>query len=140
MFKVRGPAGTNYLKAICAILHQEGSIAEVVSDFEYEKARNNGMPGERIIFNGPWKSEAALARAVEEGAMIQVDHRDEMLALMRLGHERGEAVPVALRVHLDTGMARKPDSAAPWQDTARRRPPAVARSVITSPRWWSMPG
>ncbi|MDF5722142.1 MAG: hypothetical protein PUP91_16975 [Rhizonema sp. PD37] len=28
---------TNYLKAICAILHQEGAIAELVSKMEYDK-------------------------------------------------------------------------------------------------------
>ncbi|HBI80453.1 MAG TPA: diaminopimelate decarboxylase, partial [Bacteroidales bacterium] len=44
---------TNYLDAICRIFHQEGSWAEVVSGFEYEKARLNGVQGEHIIFNGP---------------------------------------------------------------------------------------
>ena len=46
---------TNYLKAICAILHQEGETAEVVSEFEYEKARRLGIPGNQIVFNGPYK-------------------------------------------------------------------------------------
>ncbi|MDX8377576.1 MAG: hypothetical protein R8L53_06090, partial [Mariprofundales bacterium] len=30
---------TNYLAAVCNTLHQEGAWAEVVSTFEYEKAR-----------------------------------------------------------------------------------------------------
>ena len=30
---------TNYLGAVCNVLHQEGSWAEVVSEFEYQKAR-----------------------------------------------------------------------------------------------------
>ena len=55
---------TNYLNAICQVFHQEGSIAEVVSEFEYEKARHNGIPGRNIIFNGPHKSRASLERAV----------------------------------------------------------------------------
>src|SRR5471032_1744356 len=46
---------TNYLNAICRMFHQEGSIAEVVSGFEYEKARQNGIPGDSIIYNGPHK-------------------------------------------------------------------------------------
>ena len=33
---------TNYLGAVCSILHQEGFLAEVVSTFEYEKARTLG--------------------------------------------------------------------------------------------------
>lgn len=36
---------TNPLKGICQILRQEGWIAEVVSDFEYEKARDLGFAG-----------------------------------------------------------------------------------------------
>ncbi|MCP4150745.1 MAG: diaminopimelate decarboxylase, partial [bacterium] len=47
---------TNYLPAICSILHQEGAIAEVVSMMEYEKALQLGIPGKNIIFNGPCKS------------------------------------------------------------------------------------
>ena len=59
---------TNYLKAICAVFHQEGAIAEVVSDFEYEKARGTGIPGSDIIFNGPYKQPEAPERAVNGGA------------------------------------------------------------------------
>jgi diaminopimelate decarboxylase len=46
---------TNYLNAVCNIFHQEGSWAEVVSGFEYDKALLNGVPGDKIIFNGPDK-------------------------------------------------------------------------------------
>jgi len=45
---------TNYLDAVCRIFHQEGSWAEVVSEFEYEMARRNGISGEKIIYNGPY--------------------------------------------------------------------------------------
>ena len=94
---------TNYLNAICRLFHQEGSIAEVVSGFEYQKARHNGIPGDHIIFNGPWKDPAALLTAVDEGAMIQVDNRDEMLALARLAEQRSSTLAVGIRIHLDTG-------------------------------------
>ena len=43
---------TNYLNAICNVFHQEGSWAEVVSRFEYDKALSNGVPGDKILF-GP---------------------------------------------------------------------------------------
>ena len=94
---------TNYLNAICRVFHQEGSIAEVVSGFEYEKARHNGMPGHQIIFNGPWKSVDSLRRAVSEGAMIQVDNRDEIVALARLAEDLQVTIAVGIRVHVDTG-------------------------------------
>ena len=96
---------TNYLNAICRIFHQEGSIAEVVSDFEYEKARQNGVAGCDIIFNGPFKSRAILERAIREEAMIQVDNLDELLLIGEIAARRNRATPVriALRVHIDTG-------------------------------------
>ena len=94
---------TNYLNAICRVFHQEGSFAEVVSGFEYEKARHNGMPGHQIIFNGPWKDLDSLRRAVAEGALIQVDNRDEILTLERLAEELDASIEVGIRVHVDTG-------------------------------------
>jgi diaminopimelate decarboxylase len=96
---------TNYLNAICRVFHEEGAIAEVVSEFEYEKARQNGIPGHDIIFNGPLKSRKILERAANEGAMIQVDNLDEMLLLGEIASQPGREKPIeiALRVHLDTG-------------------------------------
>ncbi|MFZ4766529.1 MAG: alanine racemase, partial [Roseimicrobium sp.] len=94
---------TNYLNAICRVFHQEGSIAEVVSGFEYEKARHNGIPGHQILFNGPHKEKADLERAIAEGAMIQVDNTDELLVLADMARGRKEPLPIALRVHLSTG-------------------------------------
>ncbi len=94
---------TNHLNAICRVFHQEGSIAEVVSGFEYEKARHNGIPGNQIIFNGPHKEKADLERAISEGAMIQVDNMDELLVLADMAKGRREALPIALRVHISTG-------------------------------------
>ena len=78
-------------------------MAEVVSGFEYEKARANGVPGAGIIFNGPYKTTAELRRAVDEGAMIQVDNRDEVVALARLAAEMDRDLKVGMRVHVDTG-------------------------------------
>lgn len=94
---------TNYLGAVCNILHQEGSWAEVVSAFEYRKARALGVPGSRIIFNGPWKPDAILEQAVEEGATIHLDHLDELYALELIASRLGKTVSVGLRLNFDTG-------------------------------------
>ena len=55
---------TNYLEAICRVFHREGAWAEVVSPFEYDKAVALGVPPERIHFNGPYKPDDALERAI----------------------------------------------------------------------------
>ncbi|QJA06733.1 diaminopimelate decarboxylase [Thermosulfurimonas marina] len=95
---------TNYLDAICRIFHQEGATAEVVSDFEYEKARRLGVPGEKIIFNGPYKPKNILRRAVEEGARINADSLDEILDLEEIASEQGRKLSIGLRINMDTGI------------------------------------
>ncbi len=95
---------TNYLDAICAIFIQEGSLAEVVSGMEYDKARRIGVPGERIVFNGPMKTRSELERAVREGAMIHADHFDEIYALEQIAADTGETPRVGIRVGLDAGV------------------------------------
>ena len=95
---------TNYLGAICAMMHQQGSIAEVVCEMEYQKARAGGIPGEKIIFNGPHKSLAALEQAVQEGAMINVDHLDEIYDLEQVAQKLKRRVLIGLRLNLDSGI------------------------------------
>ena len=95
---------TNYLDAVCRIYHQEGSWAEVVSGFEYEKALNNGVPGNQIIFNGPDKTEEDLEKAVENQSYIHLDHFDEMYTLIDVTKRLGKKAKVAIRVNMDTGI------------------------------------
>ena len=95
---------TNHLDAICRIYHQEGSWAEVVSEYEYRMARRNGVPGENIIYNGPYKPEEALRQAIAEGARIHIDHFDELYLIEKIGRESGRTVDVGIRVNMDTGI------------------------------------
>ena len=95
---------TNYLDAICAIFHQEGSLAEVVSGMEYDKARRLGVPGDRILFNGPHKTLENLRKAASEGAKIHIDHLDEMDDLEKVATELDRKISVAIRLNLDAGI------------------------------------
>lgn len=95
---------TNYLDAVCRIFHQEGSWAEVVSGFEYEKAIDNGVPGNKIIFNGPDKSEQDLKRAISNNSLIHIDHFDELYTLIELSEKSEKQPQVAIRVNMDTGI------------------------------------
>ncbi|MCX6309041.1 MAG: diaminopimelate decarboxylase [Bacteroidia bacterium] len=100
---------TNYLNAVCKIFHQEGSWAEVVSGFEYDKAINNGVPGNKIIFNGPDKSDEQLITAARNNSLIHIDHYDELYSLIRLSEEHQLNPQVAIRVNMDTGIYPKWD-------------------------------
>jgi len=95
---------TNYLDAVCRIFHQEGSWAEVVSGFEYDKALLNGVKGSQIIFNGPDKNDDDLKKAVENDSLIHIDHFDEMYSILALADTVKKKPKVAIRVNMDTGV------------------------------------
>lgn len=95
---------TNYLNSVCNIFHQEGSWAEVVSGFEYDKAILNGVPGDKIIFNGPDKSQDELKKAAINGSLIHIDHLDELYTLIELAKNMEIKPKVAIRVNMDTGV------------------------------------
>ena len=100
---------TNYLNSICNIYHSEGSWAEVVSGFEYDKALGNGVAGKNIIFNGPDKSEEDLKKAIKNGSYIHIDHFDELYTIIVLSETMSEKPKVAIRVNMDTGIYPKWD-------------------------------
>lgn len=100
---------TNYLDAICRIFHQEGSWAEVVSGFEYDKAIRNGVKGENIIFNGPGKSAEDLEKAARNGSFIHIDNMDELFMISDVCQRRNIEARVAIRVNMDVGIYPKWD-------------------------------
>ncbi len=95
---------TNYLDAVCRVYHSEGSWAEVVSGFEYQKALSNGVKGSQIIFNGPDKTEEDLKLAAENNSLIHIDHFDELYTLIDLAEKNNLKPKVAIRVNMDTGV------------------------------------
>lgn len=95
---------TNYISAVCNVFHQEGSWAEVVSGFEFQKALGNGVEGSKIIFNGPDKSEEDLEMAIQHNALIHIDHLEELYTLTELAEKHNTKPRVAIRVNMDTGV------------------------------------
>lgn len=67
---------TNYVPALCKIALEEGVMAEVVSEMEYELARKIGF--DKVIFNGPIKRPAIFEKALEQGAIINLDSEYEV--------------------------------------------------------------
>jgi diaminopimelate decarboxylase len=94
---------TNYLSAICSILHQEGALAEVVSGFEYQIAESLGVPGNQIIFNGPLKRPAEITKAISQGARINIDSYDELALIEEIAQKLGRTVPVGVRINMAVG-------------------------------------
>lgn len=95
---------TNYLNAVCNVFHQEGSWGEVVSRFEYDKALKNGVPGNKILFNGPDKTDEDLKAAIKNDSPIHIDHLDELYRLIEISRSLSKKPRVAIRVNMDTGI------------------------------------
>ena len=91
---------TNYLSGICKTFHKEGAWAEVVSPWEADKARANGIPSERIHWNGPYKPEEAIAQALRGGTMIHLDNLDELARVERVAERLDLRPKVAIRVNM----------------------------------------
>ncbi len=95
---------TNYLDAVCKVYHSEGSWAEVVSGFEYDKAIANGVKGKHIIFNGPDKSVEDLQKAIKNGSLIHIDHFDELYTIVEISETSKQTPKLAIRINMDTGV------------------------------------
>ena len=73
---------------VCRIADEEGCYAEVVSRMEYDLARRLGVRGERVIFNGPLKTEADLEEALLAGALVNLDSLTELDAVEAIARRR----------------------------------------------------
>ena len=91
---------TNYLEAICRVFHREGAWAEVVSPFELDKAIQAGVPADRIHWNGPYKPDAAVVRALAGGTIIHLDNLDELARVERIAERMGLRPKVAVRINM----------------------------------------
>jgi diaminopimelate decarboxylase len=91
---------TNYLEAICRVFHREGAWAEVVSPFELDKALHAGVPADRIHWNGPYKPDHAIEKAISGGTIIHLDNLDELARVERLAEKKGLRPKVAIRVNM----------------------------------------
>ena len=80
---------TNYFPSVIRTMNTCGVWAEVVSSLEYDLARRIGVPSERIIFNGPIKSDDALLGALSGNSRLHLDSVEEAERLTVLAQEAG---------------------------------------------------
>lgn len=69
---------TNYIPIVCKEINHLGGYAEVVSEMEYALAKRIGVIPERVIFNGPLKSYAAVEELLLSGGQVNIDSKHEM--------------------------------------------------------------
>lgn len=97
---------TNPLPGVIEILHELGAGAEVISHFELWLAIKLGVPPEKIIFNGPCKTEESLKIAVfHRIKLINIDGVAEIETIDRLARQYGHEQQVGIRVVTSVGWS-----------------------------------
>jgi len=92
---------TNPVPSVLEQIHRRGIGAEVISAYEYWLARKLGVPGERIIYNGPAKSAESLADAIGDNAyLINANSTGEMASIAAQATYVGRSANVGIRVSL----------------------------------------
>ena len=88
--------------AVLRLFAAEGAGADIVSEGELRRAREAGIPADRIVFSGVGKSERELRLALSEDiAQINVESAEELDMLSALAAAMGRTARVVLRVNPD---------------------------------------
>lgn len=90
---------TNPTRSLLAPLHHRGALAEVVSSDEYHIARSLGVLPDKIIFNGPAKSNAAIEEAIQSGSYLHCDHEDEVARIEQISQRLGVVANIGVRLY-----------------------------------------
>lgn len=69
---------TNSLPWLLEYLHSKNVYAEVVSDEEYRLALKCGFSDDQIIYNGPIKGNELFIQALEKGAIVNIDSKNDL--------------------------------------------------------------
>jgi diaminopimelate decarboxylase len=99
---------TNPVAGVLRALHDGGVGAEVISEYELWLARRLGVPNDRIVFNGPGKSDASIRTAIELGIQIlNLNHREEIARVAGIARALGRRARVGLRIGTDHGWSQQ---------------------------------
>jgi diaminopimelate decarboxylase len=92
----------NSNQAVIATLARLGAGADVVSEGELLRARNAGVPAQKIMFSGVGKTARELALAVEQGILcVNVESEAELELLAEIAAQKGRVADISIRVNPD---------------------------------------
>ena len=95
---------TNPLPWIFSLLHKNGAGAEVISAYELWLALKLGVAPDKIIYNGPAKTDDSLRMAIESGiASINVNNMEELEVIAAMASRMGKVANIGVRVTSSQG-------------------------------------
>lgn len=99
---------TNSLPYILKKIKENNGYAEVVSSDEYELARLVGFNIEQIVYNGPLKSKPTFLEAIKNGAIVNIETKQEIEWLAEL--PKDDVFSVGIRVNIDLDILAPEDA------------------------------
>lgn len=97
---------SNPVPGVLQLLHGLGIGAEVISEYELWLALKLGVPPDRIVFNGPAKSIAAIRDAVARDLLLlNVNHREEIDVVASAARAIGKRPRIGVRVAASSGWS-----------------------------------
>jgi diaminopimelate decarboxylase len=88
--------------AVISVFAKAGAGADVVSEGEFLRARQAGIPAAHIVFSGVGKTTAELTRAIAGGiGQINVESPAELAMISAVATSLGRIARVALRINPD---------------------------------------
>lgn len=92
---------TNPIPGVLTRLHRAGIGAEAISAYEFWLAVRLGVPGDRIVYNGPAKSPESLEEAARRGLhLVNANSRTDLAVMAAAAHRAGRPMRSGLRVSL----------------------------------------
>ncbi len=90
---------TNCVPGILALIHEQSIGAEVISPYELWLALRLGLPGAKVIFNGPHKTEQSLRMAVDNQVkLINLDSLTDIHRLLKVCKKTNSTANVGIRI------------------------------------------
>ena len=97
---------TNPIPGLLRLLHDQGVGAEVISPYELWLAFQLGVPADRIIYNGPAKSDESIREAARrEILLLNVNHREELERVVANARVVGKQLRIGVRVSAQEGWS-----------------------------------
>lgn len=93
---------TNSLPWLLKYMNENGALAEVVSDEEYQLAKLCGFADSRIVYNGPIKGEKQFELAVAGGSIINLDSVNDLKYFVKYCKQNNGTV--GIRVNVDSSL------------------------------------
>ncbi|MGD1856612.1 MAG: hypothetical protein ACFB2W_20425 [Leptolyngbyaceae cyanobacterium] len=97
---------THPIPRILQLLHSYGLGAEVISPYELWLALHLGVEPQKIIYNGPAKSDESIEIAISKGIrLLNVNHREELNRFAKIARQIGKKANIAIRLVFAKGWS-----------------------------------